>query len=179
MRTSAQRMLVGLLAATFIACGAVAMAAPKGKGAGKGFPPAPAAHHAPYHADRHYHHPHHPPIVYGGVTPVVVTAVDQDAADATPEASVRLLNPTENRVTLKYTLDGGPVQSLAAGQSVDVAPQTVLKFNRGGKGGWATITLTDGSYKFMPGKVYWKLVRDLDPTPAYSLADAANPAPGQ
>lgn len=178
MRTSAQKTLVGLLATTLIACGAVANAAPKGKGGPKGPPAGPSAHYVPHHVDHHHHHPH-PPIVYGGVTPVVVAAVGPDASDMTPEASVRLRNPAANRVTLKYTLDGGPVQLLAAGQSVDVAPQTVLKFSRGGKGGWATFTLADGSYKFAPGKVYWRVMRDLDPATEVCLDDAANPLPGE
>ena len=173
MRVSVQKMLVGLLATTFIACGAAAMAAP---GGGHGGPHGGYGHYGPYYGYRHYYHG---PIVYRGVRPVIVAGVYPAPVYTAPALSVRLRNPAENRVTLSYILDGGPVQRLAAGQSVDLAADTVLEFDRGGNAGSASFTLTDGSYKFTPGAGFWRLVRDPDPIAVSSVTEAANPAPGQ
>ena len=173
MRVSVQKVLVGLLATTFIACGAVASAHPAG---GHGGPHAAYAHYAPYYG---YHHYYHGPIVYGGVRPVVVAGVYPAPVYSAPALSVRLRNPAENRVTLSYILNGGPVQRLAAGDSVYVAADSLLEFDRGGNAGWASLTLSDGSYKFAPGAGFWRLASDSDPIAVSSVAEAANPAPGQ
>ncbi|MGA2066160.1 MAG: hypothetical protein ABSG86_14390 [Thermoguttaceae bacterium] len=161
MKALGNKVLVGCLATTLLACGSAALAAggavkkPVGPPAGAGGP------HPAYHPHPVYHH--HPPVVHGRVGVVVLGGVDttaMDATDATPDAQVRLVNPAENRVTLRYTLDGGPVQSLAAGDSVDIAPQSVLEFGRGGSAGRARVTLTDGQYRFARGNGSWRLVHD-------------------
>ena len=72
-----------------------------------------------------------------------------------------------------------PVQRLAAGCSAYVAADSVLEFDRGGNAGWTSLTLSDGSYRFTPGAGFWRLVSDSDPIPVSSVAEAANPAPGQ
>jgi hypothetical protein len=94
-------------------------------------------------------------VIVGGVDAAAV-----DAADDTPDVQVRLVNPAENRVTLRFTLDGGAVQSLAAGESMDIAPQSVIEFGRGGSAGRARLTLTDGQYSFARSNGSWRLVHD-------------------
>ena len=173
MRVSVQKMLVGLLATTFVACGAAAMAAHGGGG-----PHGGGGHYA-YYGGYHYHHGYYPGIYYRGVRPVVVAGVYPAAVYTAPVLSVRLRNPAENRVTLSYILDGGPVQRLAAGQSVDLAADTVLEFDRGGNAGSAAFTLSDGSYRFTPGAGFGGWCADPDPTAVASVAEAVNPAPGE
>ena len=96
-----------------------------------------------------------------------------------PPVEIRLANP--NQVALNYTLDGGPVQTLPAGQAVTLNQDAVIAFDRGGAQGWNRFTLTSGAYKFIPAAGAWSLVRDVSDstvvTAASPISPAANPLP--
>ncbi len=111
----------------------------------------------------HYYH-HFGPAVW--VNPAPVNSVNIVPAD------IQVVNP--NQVALKYTLNGGPVQVLAAGATVAIPQESVIAFDRGGALGWNRYTLTGGIYKFIPAGGAWTLVRDVPETP---LVAAANPLP--
>jgi hypothetical protein len=93
-----------------------------------------------------------------------------------------VVNPAENRATLKYTLNGGTVQSLQAGYSVQINQASVIEFDRGGGMGRTRYSLTDGTYKFKPTNGgYWGLFQEsATNSEAEATADlAANPLPGK
>jgi hypothetical protein len=92
-----------------------------------------------------------------------------------------VVNPTENRVSLKYTLNGGAVQSLQAGYSVQINQASVIEFDRGGGMGRKRYALRDGTYVFKPTNGgYWNLFPESTTSDgAGTLGDvAANPTPG-
>ena len=179
MRTLIHKLVISLVATTLTTCGGRVMlaAAPPH--------PHPPIPHVPYVPSGlyygHYHHPVYPPVVvYRQPSPIVVYSTPL-ASNPAPAASIRLLNPVENRVTLRYTLNGGAVQSLPAGYSADIDQESVIEFDRGGLSGRASFTLRDGTYKFVSAGGLWKLVRAMG-TSEYNppVSDvAANPVPLQ
>jgi hypothetical protein len=92
-----------------------------------------------------------------------------------------LVNPAKNQVTLKYTLNGGAVQSLQAGYSAQINQSSVIEFDRGGGAGRTRYSLTDGTYTFKPTNGYWDLFHEAaTSTVTESTVDAAaNPLPGK
>jgi hypothetical protein len=108
----------------------------------------------------------------------VNTFYPEDLSNQAPVADIQLVNPVKNQVTLKYTLNGGAVQLLQAGYSVQIHQVSVVEFDRGGGAGRARYSLTDGTYKFQPTNGYWDLFHES--TVAEATADiAANPLPGK
>ena len=87
-------------------------------------------------------------------------------------AEIRLVNP--NPLTLKYTLNGGPVQLLPAGGAVAIHQESIIAFDRGGAMGWNRYRLTSGVYEFVPANSVWTLVREV---PESAIVAAANPVP--
>jgi len=93
-------------------------------------------------------------------------------------AEIQLINPATNQVTLKYVLNGGPVQVLPAGCSVAIHRESVVGFDRGGAMGWGRYALTDGIYTFVPASGVWTLVHETAETVADgTIITAANPIP--
>jgi hypothetical protein len=179
MKTLAQKLVIGLLAAAFVSCVvSVANAAP---------PPHPKwvpGYPTPWWLNGHHPGPHpgpwYPPVVIRP-RPYVVTSYYENASNPTPAADIRLVNPAENRVTLKYTLNGGAVHLLQAGYSVQINQMSVIEFDRGGGAGRTRYSLTDGSYVFKPTNGgYWGLFPETATNDvAGTLSDvAANPTPG-
>ncbi len=120
------------------------------------------------------------PIIVNAVSPVYTTYYQADTTNPAPAADIRLVNPAENRVTLKYTLNGGEVQSLAAGYSVQINQAAIIEYDRGGGMGRARLALRDGTYKFKPTNGgYWRLFRETETSnEAYPVNNlAANPLP--
>ena len=153
MYALARKMVFGLLATTLVIGTAhVAMAKPWPQ-------PKPWPHY--------YHGPAvliNPVAVYYPVNPV--------------PAEIQLINPATNQVSLKYTLNGGPVQLLPAGCSVAIHQESVIGFDRGGAAGWGRYSLTGGVYKFIPANGAWTLVRETPESVASNaIAAAANPVP--
>ncbi len=121
--------------------------------------------------------PYPRPIIVNPVSPVYTTYYESDATNPVPVANIQLANPRENRVTLRFTLNSGEVQSLAAGYNVQINQVSVIEFDRGNGAGRARYNLTDGAYKFVASGGMWDLVRQgADASPIANLA--ANPAPG-
>lgn len=112
---------------------------------------------------------------------VVARTYYMEASNPAPAASILLTNPAENRVALKYTLNGGAVQLLQAGFTVQLNRVSVIEFDRGGGAGRARYSLTDGAYKFTSTNGYWDLFRDTAPSnEAVAAVDvAANPLPAK
>jgi hypothetical protein len=160
MKTLAKTLvsvLVAVALVTFVA--SVAQAAPKHPG------------HHPGHHPGPYPMPWPRPVVVVPSTPYYV----ESAVNPAPLASIQLVNPAENRVTLSYRLNGGIVRSLPAGASVQINRVSIIRFDRGGGAGFARYTLTDGAYRFQAtGSGYWGLVR-VSETDVDSVADADLP----
>jgi hypothetical protein len=111
----------------------------------------------------------------------VSTPYYDDVSNSTPAADIRVVNPAENRATLKYTLNGGAVRLLQAGYSVQINQASVIEFDRGGGAGRTRYSLTDGTYKFKPTNGgYWGLFPESATSDgAGTLGNvAANPLPG-
>jgi hypothetical protein len=170
MKTLAKRLvsvLVAVALVTFVA--GVAQAQP-----GHGHHPGPGHH--PGHPGG-YHPGYHPvpwyrPVVVVRPAPYIV----EPALNPAPLASIQLLNPAANGVTLSYKLNGGVVRSLPAGCSVEIHRVSVIRFDRGAGAGFASYSLTDGAYKFQAtASGCWDLVR-VSEADASSVADADLPA---
>ena len=117
------------------------------------------------------------PHYYHGPTVIVNPGILTYPQNPIP-ADILLANPASNQVSLRFTLNGGPVQVLPAGASVAIHQESVIAFDRGGAAGWDRYTLTSGSYRFTPGNGSWNLVQDVAPQPSNStMAAAANPLP--
>jgi hypothetical protein len=173
MKTLSQKLLAGLLViglTTLVASAAQAGPPPQKKWI-PGYP-------TPGGMNHHHHPPKPHPVIYPG--PVYVVD-NSDDSNPVPVADIQLLNPAENRVTLKYSLDGGQVRSLPAGTSVRINRAVVVSFDRGGGAGRARFSLTDGVYKFAPASGTWTLVRQtVENDAAAEVADAdTNPAPAK
>jgi hypothetical protein len=120
------------------------------------------------------------PIFVSPVRPVRPVYV-LDASNPAPVAFIRLVNPTENMVTLKYRLNDGVLRSLPAGYSIAIHQQAVVSFDRGGAAGWARYSMTDGTYKFVPVDGLWSMVHDTaGEVPTTQIAEAdSNPVPAK
>ena len=166
MFVRASKLMFGVLAASLVAGAAETASAHPYHCA----PPCGSYHH--YY---NYHYGYH----YGYGPAVVVNPVPVVYAANLPPVDIRLANP--NQVALNYTLDGGAVQSLPAGQAVALNQDAVIAFDRGGAQGWNRFTLTSGAYKFIPAGGAWSLVRDVGDstvvTAASPIPAAANPLP--
>lgn len=66
-----------------------------------------------------------------------------------PVADIRLVNPAENLVTLKYRIDDGQVRPLPTDYAVKISQAAVVSFDRGGSTGQARCSLRDGTYTFV------------------------------
>jgi hypothetical protein len=121
-------------------------------------------------------------VIYHPRPYIVGASYCEDVSNPVPAAYIQLVNPAKNQVTLKYTLNGGAVQLLQAGESAQINQASVIEFDRGGGAGRTRYSLTDGTYKFQPTSGgYWGIFRESDTnTVAESTADlAANPLPGK
>jgi hypothetical protein len=173
MKTLSQKVLIGLLLiglTTLVASAAQAGPPPQQKWI-PGYP-------TPWWLNRRPPPPRPMPPFYPG--PVYVVE-NSDVSNPAPAADIQLLNPAENRVTLKYSLDGGLARSLPAGTSVRINRAVVISFDRGGGAGRARFSLTDGVYKFAPASGTWTLVRQTvqdDATAEVADADT-NPVPAK
>jgi hypothetical protein len=156
---------------------------PGGKGPGgpgskgpKGPPMGHPGHHPGHH---HHHHPYGPyPVVGPVIVEEVTTYAESDDANPAPTADIQLVNPAENRVTLRFRLDDGELQSLPAGRSINIDRAVVITFDQGGNSGRARYSLTDGAYKFAATGRTWDLFRVSAQAAAPQYADAdANPMP--
>jgi hypothetical protein len=76
---------------------------------------------------------------------------------------VRLVNPADTAVTLSFRV-AGQTYSLAAGQvqELNVAPNTIVEFDRGNQGASGRYTLAAGNYKFGATPNGWELFRLQD-----------------
>jgi hypothetical protein len=174
MKALTRKVVFGLLATALVTCGGgVLLAGPPHPP----HPPHPGPHPSWYH----------PPVIYPMPRPVVVyrpavvysTPLTVVASNPAPVADIRLVNPAENRATLRFTLNGAETQSLPAGYSLQISQTATIEFDRGGAAGRARYALTDGTYKFLPANGAWTLVRQTGQTAEAGLvADAAaNPVP--
>lgn len=123
------------------------------------------------------------PIPVPVARPVVIPSTpiyQPNTTNPVPVADIRLVNPAENSVTLKYQLDDGQVRSLPAGYSVAINQVVVISFDRGGSAGRTRYTLSDGTYAFVAAGGAWDLVlRSSTDASMNGYADvAANPVPG-
>jgi hypothetical protein len=171
MKTLSQKLVIGLLAialTTLVVCAAEAGPPPQKKWI-PGYP-------TPGWVNHHHHPPKPYPVIYP--RPVIYYS---DASNPAPAADIQLLNPAQNRVTLRYSLNGGAVQSLPAGTTVQINQVVVITFDRGGGAGRARFSLTDGAYKFVPANGVWTLVRQtVQDDVATEVAEAdVNPAPAK
>jgi hypothetical protein len=148
----ARKMVFGLLATTLvIGTAQVAMAHSKS--------------HDPIH-DKHHNDRHGPVVVihpgshyYHGSAVVIQPVGPAYFTNLAPATEILLVNPAANQVTMKYTLNGGPVQLLPPGSTVAIHRESVISFDRGGTIGWGRYSLTCGVYKFIPANGVWTLVR--------------------
>jgi hypothetical protein len=132
MKTLAQKLVTGLLTIAITACiFSAAQAAPPPPwphpwphpGPGPG--PHPGPHPGPWLPPVVIYHPR--PYIVNRISPVYY----EDDSNPTPTADIRVVNPAENRVSLKYTLNGGAVRLLQAGYSVQINQASVIEFDRG------------------------------------------------
>jgi hypothetical protein len=129
----------------------------------------------PYKIGPPYHqHPHGPIIVAPAAYPPVAYCL---VNSANPAAAIRLVNPLQNQVALRYRLNSGMVQVLPAGCRMDICQQSAIEFDRGGAAGWALYGLTCGTYKFLPANGYWTLVHETAESVFAEPTPAANPVP--
>jgi hypothetical protein len=131
-----------------------------------------------------YPYIYHPPVVYvGGMVkyPMSYVALSNPApivlSNPAPAADIRLVNPAENGITMKYRLNDGSVRILPPGSVVQIRQQVVIVFDRG-NGGLARYSLASGVYKFVAEDGMWNLVREIAPPPPTTL-DLANPPPSK
>jgi hypothetical protein len=188
MKAIAQKLVIGLLAIAVTCCVVgVVQAAPPPHPWIPGYP-TPSWLHGPHYGPHYGPHPGPwiPPVVIYRPRPYIVERVGTsyclDDSNPTPTADIRLVNPAENRVTLKYTLNGGEVQMLQAGYSAQLNQAAVIEYDRGGNAGRTRYSLTDGTYNFKPTNGgYWGLFHeDATSNVAENLGDvAANPLPGK
>jgi hypothetical protein len=180
MKALMHKLVIGLVATTLTTCGGRVMLAAAPPHPHPPIPHVPSAYYGYHHHPGYYPGWTPPVVIYRQPTPIVVYSTPL-ASNPAPAASIRLLNPAENRVTLRYTLNGGAVQSLPAGYSADIDQESVIEFDRGGLSGRASFTLRDGTYKFVSAGGLWKLVRAVgtnESNPPVSDV-AANPIPLQ
>jgi hypothetical protein len=179
MKTLAQKLVIGLLTIAITTCVVSAAQAWPGPGPGPHPGPGPGPHPWPHPGP--HPGPWYPPVVIHP-RPYVVASYCEDDSNPTPAADIRVVNPAENRVTLKYTLNGGAVQLLQAGYSVQINQVSVIEFDRGGGAGRTRYSLTDGTYKFKPTNGgYWGLFQESATNiEAVATADSSeNPLPSK
>ena len=185
MKAIAQKLLIGLLAiAVTTLVASLAQAQPPHPWPHPGPHPGPFPGPHPWHPVP-YIHPWAPPVVIYHPRPYIVervcTPYCEDVSNPAPAADIRLVNPAENRVTLKYTLNGGDVQSIEAGSSVQINQPAVIAYDRGANLGRTRLSLTDGTYTFKPTNGgYWRLFRETEISNANPVVGdlATNPLPG-
>jgi hypothetical protein len=168
MKSFTRVLLIGLLTTTMLTYGAsIILAAPPPH-------PHPGPHHGPHHGPNMW--PFYQPVIVRGVT----TYYGLDATNPLPLADIRLVNPQENRVTLRFRLNNGALQSLPAGYSIEINRTAIITFDRGGAAGQARYSLTDGTYKFVASGGMWDLVRQSiqDAGIALTTNEDVNPLPG-
>jgi hypothetical protein len=131
--------------------------------------------------DWHQYVPH----PWSVIRPIIVEGAstsyyEPDATNPVPEAYIRLVNSQKNRVTLKFRLNDGELQSLPAGYSVEIRQAAVISFDRGGAAGRTRYSLTDGTFKFVASGGMWDLVRESlqDEETSLTSYEDANPLPG-
>ena len=187
MKTLAQKLVIVSLATALLTCVVNAtQAAPWIPGY-----PTPWWLHGQHPGPQHLPHPGPhpgpwlPPVVIYHPRPYIVNRISpvycEDDSNPTPTADIRVVNPAENRVSLKYTLNGGAVRLLQAGYSVQINQASVIEFDRGGGMGRKRFSLTDGTYVFKPTNGgYWGLFPETATNEvAGTLGDvASNPTPG-
>jgi hypothetical protein len=193
MKTLTQELVIGLLAAAFVSCVVnVANAAPPPHQKWiPGYPTPwwlPGPHPGPHPWPHPGPHPGSwiPPVVIYHPRPYIVERVTTpyyvDASNPTPVADIRIVNPPENRVALKYSLNGGAAQVIEPGTSVQINQQVVIAYDRGGNMGRERFSLTDGTYVFKPTNGgYWRLFRESDVANATPIISevASNPLPAK